>query len=67
MQSEVMGAHEGPIWSLAWNPLGHLLCTGGGDFCARFWCRARPGDAFREKSRDDFSMFSMQTIPQGRS
>lgn len=37
-------AHEGPIWSLAWHPLGHLLVSGSHDYSTRFWSRARPGD-----------------------
>lgn len=24
-------AHEGMIWSLAWHPLGHILCSGSND------------------------------------
>lgn len=27
-QCEISGAHEGPIWSLAYHPVGHLLATG---------------------------------------
>eukprot|EP00428_Durinskia_dybowskii_P012944 CAMPEP_0170207912 /NCGR_PEP_ID=MMETSP0116_2-20130129/3535_1 /TAXON_ID=400756 /ORGANISM="Durinskia baltica, Strain CSIRO CS-38" /LENGTH=672 /DNA_ID=CAMNT_0010458373 /DNA_START=61 /DNA_END=2076 /DNA_ORIENTATION=+ len=41
----VIGAHEGPIWSLSWHPLGHLLASGANDYSTRFWSRARPGDA----------------------
>lgn len=37
-------AHEGPIWSLSWHPLGHLLVSGSHDYSTRFWSRARPGD-----------------------
>lgn len=40
----VPGAHEGPVWSLAWHPLGHLLVSGSNDYSTRFWSRARPGD-----------------------
>lgn len=40
----VTGAHEGPIWSLSWHPLGHLLVSGSHDYTARWWSRARPGD-----------------------
>eukprot|EP00927_Polykrikos_kofoidii_P078328 TRINITY_DN75162_c0_g1_i1.p1 TRINITY_DN75162_c0_g1~~TRINITY_DN75162_c0_g1_i1.p1 ORF type:complete len:783 (-),score=137.85 TRINITY_DN75162_c0_g1_i1:411-2759(-) len=40
----VQGAHDGPIWCLAWNPLGHLLVSGSHDYSTRFWSRARPGD-----------------------
>jgi len=38
------GAHDGPIWCLAWHPLGHLLVSGSHDYSTRFWSRARPGD-----------------------
>ena len=24
-------AHEGMVWSLAWHPLGHILCSGSND------------------------------------
>lgn len=37
-------AHEGPIWSLDWHPLGHILCSGSNDRVTRFWSRARPGE-----------------------
>jgi len=40
----IPGAHEGPVWSLSWNPLGHLLVSGSHDYSTRFWSRARPGD-----------------------
>jgi polyadenylation factor subunit 2 len=40
-------AHDpmGPIWSLDWHPLGHILASGSNDRVTRFWARARPGDA----------------------
>eukprot|EP00931_Biecheleriopsis_adriatica_P075456 TRINITY_DN4930_c0_g1_i1.p1 TRINITY_DN4930_c0_g1~~TRINITY_DN4930_c0_g1_i1.p1 ORF type:complete len:571 (+),score=142.20 TRINITY_DN4930_c0_g1_i1:87-1799(+) len=38
-------AHEGPVWSLAWHPMGHLLVSGSNDYSARFWSRGRPGDS----------------------
>jgi polyadenylation factor subunit 2 len=40
-------AHEptGPVWSLSWHPLGHILASGSNDRITRFWSRARPGDA----------------------
>lgn len=41
------------MWSLAWHPQGHCLATGGADHCSRFWSRARPGDAWRDKARGD--------------
>lgn len=37
-------AHDGPVWSLSWHPLGHLLVSGSHDYSTRFWSRARPGD-----------------------
>jgi len=37
-------AHDGPVWCLAWQPLGHLLVSGSHDYSTRFWSRARPGD-----------------------
>lgn len=39
-------AHDplGPIWSLDWHPLGHILASGSNDRLTRFWTRARPGD-----------------------
>jgi polyadenylation factor subunit 2 len=39
-------AHDplGPIWSLDWHPLGHILASGSNDRITRFWTRARPGD-----------------------
>ena len=39
-------AHEptGPVWSLAWHPLGHILASGANDRITRFWARPRPGD-----------------------
>jgi len=40
----VVGAHDGPIWTLSWHPLGHLMASGSNDYSTRFWSRARPGD-----------------------
>eukprot|EP00747_Dinoflagellata_sp_TGD_P029792 gnl/TRDRNA2_/TRDRNA2_134173_c1_seq1.p1 gnl/TRDRNA2_/TRDRNA2_134173_c1~~gnl/TRDRNA2_/TRDRNA2_134173_c1_seq1.p1 ORF type:complete len:419 (+),score=94.20 gnl/TRDRNA2_/TRDRNA2_134173_c1_seq1:264-1520(+) len=37
-------AHDGPVWSLSWHQLGHLLVSGSHDYSVRFWSRARPGD-----------------------
>jgi polyadenylation factor subunit 2 len=39
-------AHEptGPVWSMSWHPLGHILASGSNDRITRFWSRARPGD-----------------------
>lgn len=47
-QSKVSGAHEGSIWTMAWNPAGHLLTSGAADATTKFWCRSRPGDPFME-------------------
>jgi polyadenylation factor subunit 2 len=46
-------AHEatGPIWSLSWHPLGHILASGSNDRITRFWSRARPGDTTCFKDR----------------
>lgn len=41
---KVSFAHEMPIWSLDWHPLGHILVSGSNDRLTRFWTRARPGD-----------------------
>ncbi|KAG9232031.1 WD40-repeat-containing domain protein [Amylocarpus encephaloides] len=44
-------AHEYPIWSLDWHPLGHILASGSNDRVTRFWTRARPGetDSFNDR------------------
>ncbi|TID14574.1 WD40 repeat-like protein [Venturia nashicola] len=46
-------AHEatGPVWSLSWHPLGHILASGSNDRITRFWSRARPGDTACFKDR----------------
>lgn len=36
-------AHDAPITSLAWQPIGNLLASGSLDHNTRFWCRERPG------------------------
>jgi WD40 repeat protein len=41
-QAEARGAHEGPVWSLDYHPVGHILCSGSNDCSAKFWCRNRP-------------------------
>ncbi len=47
-QGTVPAAHEGPIWSIDWNPLGHILATGSKDHTAKFWSRAKPpGELYR--------------------
>lgn len=35
---------QGPVWSLDWHPVGHILASGANDRITRFWTRARPGD-----------------------
>ena len=37
-------AHDMPVWSLDWHPLGHILASGSNDRVTRFWTRARPGE-----------------------
>jgi polyadenylation factor subunit 2 len=37
-------AHDFPVWSLHWHPLGHILASGSNDKFTRFWTRARPGE-----------------------
>lgn len=37
-------AHEFPVWSLDWHPLGHILASGSNDRSTKYWTRARPGD-----------------------
>ncbi|XP_077412257.1 pre-mRNA 3' end processing protein WDR33 isoform X2 [Vanacampus margaritifer] len=52
VEKEVGGmemAHEGMIWSLAWHPLGHILCSGSNDHTSKFWTRNRPGDKMRDR------------------
>ncbi|CZT06824.1 related to polyadenylation factor I subunit 2 [Rhynchosporium graminicola] len=41
---KVKHAHEFPIWSMDWHPLGHILASGSNDRTTKFWTRARPGD-----------------------
>ena len=48
--AEVRGGHEAAIWSLAWHPAGHILCSGSNDNTSKFWCRNRPGEAPRDTS-----------------
>jgi WD40 repeat protein len=51
LQAEVKGAHEASLLSLAWHPAGHLLATGAADTTTKFWCRARPGDPWRDRNQ----------------
>ncbi|CAG0921179.1 unnamed protein product [Notodromas monacha] len=41
--------HESIVWTLAWHPLGHILCSGSNDHTTRFWTRNRPGDVGRSQ------------------
>ncbi len=51
LQAEKRGAHDSVIWTLAWHPAGHMLATGSGDTCTKFWGRARPGDPWRDREQ----------------
>ncbi|XP_071511323.1 uncharacterized protein [Diadema antillarum] len=53
-------AHESIIWSLAWHPLGHMLCSGSNDHTTKFWTRNRPGDKMRDR-------YNLNTLPIGTS
>lgn len=46
-QSELRG-HTSSVWSLAWHPVGHILCSGSNDYTTKFWCRNRPGDSLKD-------------------
>lgn len=48
-QVEIQGAHDFSVWSLAWHPIGYLLCSGSHDHTTKFWSRNRPGDTARDK------------------
>jgi polyadenylation factor subunit 2 len=37
-------AHEMPVWSLDWHPVGMIMASGSNDRITRFWSRSRPGD-----------------------
>lgn len=47
----IPNAHDWPIWSLRYHPLGHILASASNDKTTRFWCRSRPADegAFKDK------------------
>lgn len=51
-------AHESIVWSLAWHPIGHILCSGSNDHTCKFWTRNRPGDTMRDK-------YNLNTMPVG--
>ncbi|RZF44340.1 hypothetical protein LSTR_LSTR006890 [Laodelphax striatellus] len=49
-------AHDSIVWTLAWHPLGHILCSGSNDHTSKFWTRNRPGDMMRDK-------YNLNTLP----
>lgn len=51
-------AHDSIVWTLAWHPLGHILCSGSNDHTSKFWTRNRPGDLMRDK-------YNLNTLPVG--
>ncbi|KAL1490489.1 hypothetical protein ABEB36_013174 [Hypothenemus hampei] len=51
-------AHDSIVWTLAWHPLGHILCSGSNDHTSKFWTRNRPGDQMRDK-------YNLNTQPAG--
>lgn len=42
--------------TLAWHPIGHILCSGSNDHTVKFWTRSRPGDSMRDK-------YNLNTLP----
>lgn len=60
LKEDLEFAHDSNVWSLAFHPLGHLLCSASNDHTTRFWSRGRPGvkvlgDRFhlgRDKARE---------------
>ncbi|KAF8764686.1 pre-mRNA 3' end processing protein WDR33 like protein [Argiope bruennichi] len=52
-------AHDSCVWSLAWHPLGHILCSGSNDHSSKFWTRNRPGDKMQDK-------YNLNTLPKGQ-
>ncbi len=52
-------AHDSIVWSLAWHPIGHILCSGSNDHTCKFWTRNRPGDTMRDK-------YNLNTQPYGQ-
>ncbi|KAE8752266.1 hypothetical protein FOCC_FOCC001059 [Frankliniella occidentalis] len=51
-------AHDSIVWTLAWHPLGHILCSGSNDHTSKFWTRNRPGDQMRDK-------YNLNNMPAG--
>lgn len=54
----IEAAHDSIVWTLAWHPLGHILCSGSNDHTIKFWTRNRPGDQMRDK-------YNLNTLPVG--
>lgn len=54
----IEAAHESIVWTLAWHPIGHILCSGSNDHTVKFWTRNRPGDQMRDK-------YNLNTLPAG--
>jgi len=52
----IEAAHESIVWTLAWHPCGHILCSGSNDHTVKFWTRNRPGDQMRDK-------YNLNTLP----
>lgn len=42
--AQIARAHDFPVWSLDYHPLGHLLASSSNDKTTRIWSRSRPGD-----------------------
>ncbi len=55
-------AHDYPIWTLDWHPLGHILVSGSNDRITRFWARARPGE---DVSQDRYHIGEAAAEAQG--
>lgn len=53
-------AHDSIVWTLAWHPMGHILCSGSNDHTSKFWTRNRPGDSMRDK-------YNLNTLPASMS
>lgn len=53
-------AHDSIVWTLAWHPMGHILCSGSNDHTSKFWTRNRPGDSMRDK-------YNLNTVPPSLS
>ncbi|XP_063240646.1 pre-mRNA 3' end processing protein WDR33 [Bacillus rossius redtenbacheri] len=51
-------AHDSIVWTLAWHPMGHILCSGSNDHSSKFWTRNRPGDSMTDK-------YNLNTTPAG--